>query len=211
MADQTPTRSAQAEVLREEAIALCKRAGWSPQCIGTERFKIGVSEIYEELRCLQKVCCVDISEELIECCRKHRQWSPLFDDVLARIALLRGETNKAELIWSDLLNHQSEMMHRIADQSLRALSTKRDSGEQLVDDVLQALDRDQQHLVDQMLYEAVMASSDFNDPFFVSALDIVSRSRSKPEHWPWNRELLIDQLMLTLFEQQLLAWDNHVE
>ena len=102
-------------------------------------------------------------------------------------------------------------MHRIADQSLRSLTIKRDSGEQLVDDVLQALDRDQQNLVDQMLCEAVIASSDLSNTFLVSALDIVSRSRSKPEHWPWNRELLIDQLMLTLFEQQLLAWDNHVE
>lgn len=211
MADQTQSRLAQARALREEAIALCKRAGWSPQCIGTERFKIGVSEIYEELRCLQKVCCVDISEELIECCRKHRQWSPLFDDVEARIAMFRGETNKAELIWSDLLNHQSEIMHRIADQSLRSLYTKRDSGEQLVDDVLQALDHDQQNLVDRMLCEAMIVSNDLSDTFLVSALDIVSRSRSKPEHWPWNRELLIDQLMLTLFEQQLLAWDNDVE
>jgi hypothetical protein len=211
VADQTPSQSAQAEVLREEAIALCKRSGWSPQCIGTEQFKIGVSEIYEELRCLQKVCCVDISEELIECCRKHRQWSPLFDDVEARIAMFRGETNKAELIWSDLLNHQSEMMHRIADQSLRSLYTKRDSGEQLVDDVLQALDHDQQKLVDQMLCEAVMVSNDLSNAFLVSALEIVSRSRSKPEHWPWNRELLIDQLMLTLFEQQLLELNNHVE
>lgn len=211
MADQTKSRLAQAKALREEAIALCKRAGWSPQCIGTERFKIGVSEIYEELRCLQKVCCVDISEELIECCRTHRQWSPLFDDVEARIAMFRGETNKAELIWSDLLNHQSEIMHRIADQSLRSLYTKRDSGEQLVDDVLQALDHDQQNLVDRMLCEAMIVSNDLSDTFLVSALDIVSRSRSKPEHWPWNRELLIDQLMLTLFEQQLLAWGNDVE
>ena len=211
MADQTPTRSAQAEVLREEAIALCKRAGWSPQCIGTERFKIGVSEVYEEMRCLQKVYCVDISEELIECCRKHQQWSPLFEDVEARIALFRGETNKAELIWSDLLNHKSKIMHRIADQSLRSLHAKIDSGEQLSNDVVQALDHNQQNLADQMLCEAIIASSDLSNAFLVNALDIVSRSRSKPEHWPWNRELLIDQLMLTLFEQQLLAWDNHVE
>ena len=211
MVDQTPSRSAQAEALREEAIALCKRAGWSPKCIGTGQFKIGVCEIYEELRCLQKVYCVDVSEQLIECCRRHQQWSPLFEDVEARIALFRGETNKAELIWSDLLNHQSKIVHDIADQALRSLKSRRDSGEQLVNDVIQALDHDQQNLVDQMLYEAVMASSDLNNAFLVSALDVAARNRSRPEHWPWNRELLIDQLMFNLFERQLLAWENHVD
>jgi hypothetical protein len=125
--------------------------------------------------------------------------------------LFRGETNKAELIWSDLLNHQSKIVHDIADQALRSLKSRRDSGEQLVNDVIQALDHDQQNLVDQMLYEAVMASSDLNNAFLVSALDVAARNRSRPEHWPWNRELLIDQLMFNLFEQQLLAWENHVD
>ena len=76
---------------------------------------------------------------------------------------------------------------------------------------LHKIDHDKQNLVDQMLYEAVMASSDLNNVFLVSALDVAARNRSRPEHWPWNQELLIDQLIFNLFERQMLAWENHVD
>ncbi len=210
LADQTPSRSASVEALREEAIALCQRAGWSPQCIGTERFKIGVYEIYEELRCLQKIRCVDVAEDLIECCRRHQHWSPLFEDVEARIALFRGETERAESIWTDLLNHRSEILRLIADNALRSLEGKRESGEQLVTDVLQALDRNEHSRAHLMLYEALIKAKDLEDTFLLSALEASAMSRVVPSDWPWNQGLFIEQLVLDLFDQQLSAWEDHV-
>lgn len=210
VADQTHSELAQAEALREETTSMCKRAGWSPLCIGTEQFKIGISEIYEELRCLQKVGCVDIAEELIECCKRHQQWSPLFEDVEARIALFRGDTRKAEFIWTKLNKNQSEIIRRIADKALRSLEVKRESGEQLLLDVNHALDRNQQSRVDVILNEAVIAAKDLESKKLCDALELCAMSREKPADWPWNRDLFIDQLVLNLFEQQLSTWEDHV-
>ena len=75
-------------------------------------------EIYEELRCLQKVLAIDVAQELIDCCRKHQQWSPLFEDVEARIALFRGDVDQAEQIWTHLLNHPSPIVQRDCSKRL---------------------------------------------------------------------------------------------
>ena len=210
MAEQNQPSSAPTEALRNEALTICRNAGWSPRCIGTERFKIGVSEIYEELRCLQKVFCVDVAEELIQCCKQRQQWSPLFEDVEARIALFRGETERAESIWNEMLNHRSEILRSIADKALRSLDVKRKSGEQLITDVLQALDRNQTKRADAMLYEALLKAKDLEDEQLGAALEVRAMSRPIPGHWPWNRHLFVDHCVLELLDQQLLAWENHV-
>ena len=210
MSEQNQLPSASIEAFRNEALAICRAAGWSPRCIGTEQFKIGVSEIYEELRCLQKVCCVDVSEELIECCKQHQQWSPLFEDVEARIALFRGETERAESIWTEMLNHSSEILRGIADKALRSLDVKRKSGEQLIADVLQALDRNQTKRADAMLYEALLKAKNLEDQKLVAALEARALSRTTPGHLPWKRDLLVDHCVLELLDQQLSAWEGYV-
>ena len=210
MAEQNQPASAHAEALRNDVLAICRTAGWSPRCIGTDQFKIGVAEIYEELRCLQQVRCVDVAEELIECCRAHRQWSPLFEDVEARIALFRGETERAESIWTKLLNHRSEIVRLIADNALRSLAGKRDSGEQLITDVLQSLDRNQTKRADAMLTEALLQAKDLEDEKLGDALEARAMSRPSPSHWPWNRDLLVNHCVLELLDQQLSDWEDHV-
>ena len=210
MAEQNQVRLAHAEALRNDALAICRVAGWSPRCIGAEQFEIGVSEIYEELRCLQRVYCVDIAEELIECCKNHQQWSPLFEDVEARIALFRGETERAESIWTEMLNHSSEILRGIADKALRSLDVKRKSGEQLIADVLQALDRNQTKLADAMLYEALLKAKDLEDEQLGGAFEARAMSRPTPGRWPWNQDLLVNHCVLELLDQQLLAWEDHV-
>ena len=159
---------------------------------------------------MQKVFCVDVAEELIECCKRHQQWSPLFEDVEARIALFRGDTKKAEFIWTKLNKNQSEIIRRVADKALRSLEVKRESGEQLLLDVHQALDRNQQSRVDVILNEAVIAAKDLESKKLFDALELCAMSREKPADWPWNRDLFIDQLVLNLFEQQLSTWEDHV-
>ena len=210
MAEQNQVRLAHAEALRNDALAICRAAGWSPRCIGAELFEIGVSEIYEELRCLQRVYCVDIAEELIECCKNHQQWSPLFEDVEARIALFRGETERAESIWTEMLNHSSEILRGIADKALRSLDVKRKSGEQLITDVLQALDRNQTRRADDLLYQALLKAKNLEDQKLGVALEVRALSRPTPGHWPWNRDLLVDHCVLELLDQQVSVWEKHV-
>ena len=210
MAEQNQVRLAHAEALRNDARAICRVAGWSPRCIGTDQFEIGVPEIYEELRCLQHFCCVDVSEEIIKCCKKHQQWSPLFEDVEARIALFRGETERAESIWTELLNHHSEVIRSIANNALRSLDVKRKSGAQLIIDVVQSLDRNQVDRADAMLYEALVKAENLDDEKLGVALEARAMSRLSPDHWPWNRDLLVDHCVLELLDQQVSVWEKHV-
>ena len=210
MTDSATTEKERALALRDEALALCRNAGWSPRCVGTDQFEIGVPEIYEELRCLQQFCCVDVSEEIIKCCKKHQQWSPLFEDVEARIALFRGETERAESIWTELLNHHSEVIRSIANNALRSLDVKRKSGAQLIIDVVQSLDRNQVDRADAMLYEALVKAENLDDEKLGVALEERAMSRPSPDHWPWNRDLLVDHCVLELLDQQVSAWEKHV-
>ena len=210
MVDEQRCASDPLQALRQDAIAICRRAGWSPRRLGQEGGEPGVSEIYEELRCLQKVLAVDVAQELIDCCRRHQQWSPLFEDVEARIALFRGEVAQAEQIWTRLLNHPSPIVQRIAQKALVSLGMKRDSGEQLVTDVLQALDRNHLKRVESILLDALMAAKDLGDPKLTDALESFAMARSSPEHWPWNQALLIDQVVLDLFDQQLSTFEAYV-
>ena len=209
MTESATTARERALALRDEALALCRAAGWSPRCIGTVQFEIGVPEIYEELRFLQQFCCVDVSEEIIKCCKKHQQWSPLFEDVEARIALFRGETERAESIWAELLNHRSEVVRAIAQKALNSLDVKRKSGAQLII-VVQFLDRNQAERADAMLYEALLKIENLDDEKLGVALEERAMSRPRPDHWPWNRDLLVDHCVLELLDQQVTAWEKHV-
>ena len=96
MAGDPHHTGASLQALREDAIAICRQAGWSPRCLGQQGAKPGVTEIYEELRCLQHVLAVDVAQALIDCCRMHQQWTPLFEDVEARIALFQGEVQNPD-------------------------------------------------------------------------------------------------------------------
>ncbi len=199
-----------AQALRQEALMRCLKSGWSPKCIGNEKFQIGIVEIYEEIRCLQEVHAVDISQELVECCRRHKQWSPLLDDVEARIALFRGDYGRAEVIWLELLHHPNAQLRSIATKALHSISMKQKSGESLFLDVLNALDRNRESYVFDLLTDAVMKAIDLKDQFLLKALDAAAMSRQKPEHWPLHRELLINQLVMELFSRQLSAWEDNV-
>ena len=210
MAEEQRFVSDQGQALRLEAMAICRQAGWPPRCLGQSGFTPGVSEIYEELRCLQQVLAVDVAQELIDCCRKHQQWTPLFEDVEARIALFNGDVDQAEAVWQRLVDYPSKVVQRIADKALRSLKTKRETGDQLMMDVIQALDRNQIASAHAMLLDALMEARNLEDEKLRDALEPVAMSRSKPDHFPWNRDLLIDQVVLDLFDHQLASWERHV-
>ena len=201
-------RDEQAWLLREEAVEICARSGWNPRCIGQGQYKIGFSEIYEELRCLQKVLAVHISQELIDCCRRHQIWSPYFDDVEARICLFQDEREWAQERWEALSNHANEQVRSVANEALARLDQQTKSGEQLVEEVTHALDRGQQKRMQTMLIQALIGAEDLDDSKLLSLLDMVAMQCPMPSEFPINRDLYINQLMFELFDQQLQCWEN---
>ena len=202
------TGDEQALLLREEALEICARSGWNPRCIGQGQYKIGFSEIYEELRCLQRVLAVHISQDLIDCCRRHQICSPYFDDVEARIWLFQDERKRAQERWSALSNHANEQVRSVANEALTRLDQKIKSGEQLVIEVSHALDRGEQKRMQVMLNQALIKAEDLDDSKLLSLLDMVAMQCPMPSEFPINRDLYINQLMFELFDQQLQGWES---
>jgi uncharacterized heparinase superfamily protein len=208
MLDASSSPDQRATALRAEALAICERFAWPPQCIGSDEFELGAREIYAELRCLQKVRAVDVSEALIDCCRRHQQWLALFEDVEARIWLFRGERERAEQRWQGLLHHPNVVMRQIAEKALNNLQREVESGQRLVTEVAQALDRGQFERVDDFLTAAIVEIKDLEKPWLKNVLEATALKRSMPRHFPWDRGLYTHQLMLDLFERQLDQWEG---
>jgi len=206
MADVESTAQERALALRTEALEICDRFAWLPQCIGSGTFEAGVREIYAELRLLQKVRAVYVSQELIDCCRRHRQWSPLFEDVQARIWMFLGEYERAEARWKELVHHEARVMRVMATKTLDSLQRKVDSGEQLATEVDQALDRSATERLVTMLLDALLEDNDL--PNIKQVLEVAALQWPMPAEMPWDRDLFTTQLLLDLFEQQLQDWEH---
>ena len=196
--------------LRAEALQICERFAWTPQCIGTDEYEVGPREIYEELRCLQKVGAVHVSQALIECCLRHRQWLPLFEDVEARIWLFLGERERAEQRWRDLLHHSSPVMREIAEKALKRLEKKIETGEMLASEVSFALDCNQIERVKMLLIEAILEIKDLDELWLQRVLEQTALKMPVPKEFPWNRTLYVNHLMLELYAQQLEEWEQNV-
>ena len=191
--------------LQSEALSICEQAGWTPRCIGKQTHGIGVPEIYEELRCLQKVLAVHVSQALIECCRSHDLWTPLFEDVEARIWLFLGDRTRAEDRWRSLLHHSSPTLRDIARKALAALQRKVKSGEMLATEVEQSIDRGQWQRVKELLLDALLAEQPL--PNLDRILESTAMRRNMPDHFPWDRGIYNHQFILDLWEHQLTAWE----
>ena len=124
--------------------------------------------------------------------------------------MFNGDVDQAEAVWQRLVDYPSKVVQRIADKALHSLKAKRETGDQLLMDVVQALDRNQIARAHSMLLDALMSAKNLNEEKLRDALEPVAMSRSKPEHFPWNRDLLIDQVVLDLFDHQLALWERHV-
>jgi len=206
MADVESTAQERALALRTEALEICDRFAWLPQCIGSGTFEAGFREIYAELRLLQKVRAVYVSQELIDCCRRHRQWFPLFEDVQARIWMFLGEYERAEARWKELVHHEARVMRVMATKTLDSLQRKVDSGEQLATEVDQALDRSATERLVTMLLDALLEDNDL--PNIKQVLEVAALQWPMPAEMPWDRDLFTTQLLLDLFEQQLQDWEH---
>ena len=207
MTDSVTEVEERALALRAEALEICDRFAWTPQCIGRGDFQVGAWEIYEELRRLQKVRAVYVSQALIECCLRHQQWLPLFEDVEARIWLFLGEWERAEQRWQAMLHHSSLVMREIAEKALNDLKLERESGLKLATEVVQALDRSEIDLVYQLLIEALLHGKSSSESDLQSALEAVAIKIGVPDGYPWNPRLFVRQLKLDSFQKYL----NEVE
>ena len=210
MTDSATTAEERALALRAEALLICARFAWTPQCIGTGDGEVGPREIYAELRCLQKVGAVDVAQALIDCCLRHQQWLALFEDVQARIWMFLGERERAEQRWRALLHHSSPVMREIAEKALKRLEKKIETGEMLASEVSFALDCNQIERVKMLLIEAILEIKDLDELWLQRVLEQTALKMPVPKEFPWNRTLYVNHLMLELYAQQLEQWEPNV-
>ena len=211
MTDSATTAEERALALRAEALLICDRFAWTPQCIGTGDGEVGPREIFAELRCLQKVGAVDVAQALIDCCLRHQQWLALFEDVQARIWMFLGEWERAEQRWRALLHHSNPVMREIAETALKRIEKKIETGEILAIDVAHALDRNQTARVGSLLIEALLESKDLDESWLQRVLERTALKRPVPNEFPWDRTLFTNHLMLGLYAQQLEQWEQNID
>ena len=211
MTDSATTAEERALALRAEALLICDRFAWTPQCIGTGECEVGPREIYAELRCLQKVGAVDVSQALIDCCKRYQLWLPLFEDVQARIWMFLGERERAEQRWRELLHHSNSVMREIAEMALKRLEKKIENGEDLAISVAHALDRNQTARVTALLIEALLESKDLDESGLQRTLEQTALKMPVPNEFPWDRTLFTNHLMLGLYAQQLEQWEQSID
>ena len=211
MTDSVTEVEERALALRAEALEICDRFAWMPQCIGTGDSEVGPREIYEELRCLLKVGAVDVSQALIDCSLRHQQWLSLFEDVQARIWMFLGEWERAEQRWRALLHHSNPVMREISETALKRLEKKIENGEKLAISVAHALDRNQITRVTALLIEALLESKDLDEPWLQRALEQTALKMPVPNEFPWDRTLFTNHLMLGLYAQQLEQWELNID
>ena len=197
--------------LRAEALLICDRYAWTPQCIGTGEYEVGPREIYAELRFLQRVGAVYVSQALIGCCLRHQQWLPLFEDVEARIWLFLGERERAEQRWRELLHHSSPVMREIAEKALKRLEQKIQTGEMLANEVSNALDRNQMDRAKALLIDVMLEIKNLDEPWLQRVLEQTASKMPIPKELPWDRTLLTNHLMLELYAQQLEQWEQGID
>ena len=211
MTDSAITTEERALALRAEALVICDRFAWTPQCIGTGDSEAGPREIYAELRCLQKVGAVDVSQALIDCCLRHQQWLALFEDVQARIWMFLGEPERAEQRWRALLHHSNPVMREIAETALKRLEIKIETGAKLATEVAYAFDRNQMERVKTLLIEAMLEIKDLDEPWLQRVLGQTALKMPVPNDFPWDRTLFTNHLMLELYAQQLEQWERGID
>ena len=211
MTDSATTAEERALALRAEALLICDRFAWTPQCIGTGECEVGPREIYAELCCLQKVAAVDVSQALIDCCKRYQLWLPLFEDVQARIWMFLGERERAEQRWRALLHHSNSVMREIAEMALKRLEKKIENGEDLAISVAHALDRNQTARVTALLIEALLESKDLDESGLQRTLEQTALKMPVPNEFPWDRTLFTNHLMLGLYAQQLEQWEQNID
>ena len=207
MGTSNPSAEERAWALRQEAIDICDRFGWTPRCIGYGEHKIGVPEIYEELRFLQKVLAVYVSQALIDCCQRHQLWTPLFEDVEARIWLFLGERRRAEARWKKLLNHSQKNIRDIAQDALAEITLQTNKNERLATEVSQALDRGKRGEVEVLLIQSILRANNFDEPLLKNVLETTAMNWKFAENYPPDSNLQKHQLLLNLFDHQLDEWE----
>ena len=204
-----PELAERAIALRAEALEICDRSAWTPRCIGTGDFEMGVREIYAEVCELQKVRAIYISQNLIDCSLKYNFWFPLFEDVEARIWMFLGDYKRAEERWGSLLNHQDEVLRRIAEQAMVSLKNQIESGvmlSQMVDQLFDKGDREQViHILTQALIQVPPVKN------LDAVLEAMAMRWPMPADFPWDRDLFTDQLRLELLENQLKTWEQSID
>ena len=97
MDDSATTVERHALALRAEAIEICGCFTWQPQCIGSGTFDAGVRGLCRSATAAVRA--VYVSQALIDCCKRHRLWFPLFEDVQARIWVFLRQRERAEQLW----------------------------------------------------------------------------------------------------------------
>ena len=193
--------------LRRALIRCCELAGWPPQHLGAATQSPGLEEALLEIIACRDAEATLLSLELITCCESLGWRSPWLDDNRARLMIHGGEEAEALRIWQELSQHPEPAVAAIAADTLQALH-QRPAQAVRADRIRQLRERDQPDQWRALLLEGLLNSDDADDAQFQALFREIALDLQPPEESPWDPELLLQELRLQLFADQLERWEQ---
>ena len=193
--------------LRQALIRCCELAGWPPQHLGASDQAAGLEEALLEIIACRDAEATLLSLELIACCEALGWRSPWLDDNRARLLIHRGEEDEALRIWQELRHHADPAVAAVAADTLQALS-QRPAQAVRADRIRQLRERDQPEQWRPLLLEGILNSNGANDDPVQTLLEEIALDLQPPADSPWDPELLVQELKLQLFDEQLQRWEQ---
>ena len=200
------TRSSPKE-LRSSLAEHCRLRGWNPRFIGQPGSHYGLLEVLEEVIACRDVGANFLSLELIELTEAQGWRNPWLDDNRAWLLLADKKYDEARQIWGRLTGCDIPSLCEHATNTLKALDGVPEI-EQIVDRLIHLRARDALQDWQQLCWQSLLEVEDIFEGKIYEEVLAAALTRSPGDDAPWDKQLLLHDQMIELFDQALLRWES---
>ena len=200
------TRSSPKE-LRSSLVEHCRLRGWKPRFIGQPGSHYGLLEVLEEVIACRDVGANLLSLELIDLAEAQGWRNPWLDDNRAWLLLADKKYDAARQIWRRLSHCEIPSLCDHAKNTLEALAGVPEI-EQVVDQLIHLRARDDLQGWQELCWKSLVDCGDmFDGRIYDEVLD-AALTRSPANGAPWDKQLLLHDQLIELFNQALVRWES---
>lgn len=184
----------------------CRCAGWPPRHLGQPGHEPGLEEALLEIIATRDAEATQLSLELIERCEQLRWISPWLADNRARCLVHQGRDQEALAIWEQLSVDSDPGVAAVARDTMAALQ-RRPAEAALANRLWQLREENQPEVWQSLLMAALLQGHDLSVSPLADVVEALASDGSPPQQAPRDQQLLRHELVLQLYERQLLSWE----
>lgn len=200
------SRPADSGALRAALLEHCQLAGWTPQHLGQAEQEAGLEEALLEIIATRDAEATLLSLELIDLCEALGWQSPWLLDNRARCLVHQGRDPEALAIWESLRHHHDPAVAGTAQSTIANLEARPVAAVH-ANRIRQLRERNEPERWQPLLLETLLNSHGSLPPELATLLEELASEQAQPTGYPWDLELLKQELLLKLYECQLPHWE----